>query len=213
MAKGPFGQGVGNVPAPHYLVEQKRVNHGSHRRVSLALECISLGTGAFPDRVFLTQPFGGGHVRQWTWAQAVGEARRMAAYPQGAGVGTGLPRRHVLRKNCAWWIMADLAIWMSGHVTVPIYPSLKAQSIRQILEHCGAQSVLSRRHRRARGGRTRIPCRASPGCAFPNATEDGDASWEVLVESNRPIAARRCERRTNSPRLSTHPAPRALRKV
>jgi hypothetical protein len=28
--------------------------------------------------------------------------------------------------------MADLAIWMAGHVTVPIYPSLKAQSIRQI---------------------------------------------------------------------------------
>jgi long-chain acyl-CoA synthetase len=81
------------------------------------------------DRMFLTQPFGGGQVREWTWAQAVGEARRMAAYLKAQEWEPG-SRVGILSKNCAWWIMSDLAIWMAGHVSVPIYPSLRAQSIR-----------------------------------------------------------------------------------
>jgi long-subunit acyl-CoA synthetase (AMP-forming) len=27
-----------------------------------------------------------------------------------------------LSKNCAWWIMADFAIWMAGHLSVPFFP-------------------------------------------------------------------------------------------
>src|SRR5271157_4393987 len=84
------------------------------------------------DSVFLTQPFGGGRVREWTWAQAVGEARRMAAYLNAQDWEPG-SRVGILSKNCAWWIMADL-------VSVPIYPSLRAQSVRQILEHSGAKA-------------------------------------------------------------------------
>src|SRR5215813_9633009 len=83
------------------------------------------------DQKFLTQPFGGGQVRHWTWAQAVNEARCMAAFLK-AQAWEPRSRIAILSKNCAWWIMADLAIWMSGHVSVPIYPSLRPQSIRQI---------------------------------------------------------------------------------
>ena len=32
------------------------------------------------ERIFLTQPFGGGKVRDWTWDQMADEVRRMAAY-------------------------------------------------------------------------------------------------------------------------------------
>jgi long-chain acyl-CoA synthetase len=28
----------------------------------------------------------------------------------------------ILSKNCAWWIMADFAIWMAGHLSVPFFP-------------------------------------------------------------------------------------------
>ena len=41
----------------------------------------------------------------------------------------------VLAKNTAHWMMADWAIWMAGHVSVPLYPTLAADTIRQILEH------------------------------------------------------------------------------
>lgn len=32
------------------------------------------------DQVFLTQPMGGGVVRDWTWKQAMDETRRIAAW-------------------------------------------------------------------------------------------------------------------------------------
>ena len=87
-----------------------------------------------PEAVFLTQPYGGGKVRDWTWGQSVAEMRRIAEWLKAQNWEPG-SRVAILSRNCAWWIMADLAIWMAGHVTVPIYPSLKAQTIRQILEH------------------------------------------------------------------------------
>jgi long-chain acyl-CoA synthetase len=58
----------------------------------------------------------------------------MAAYLKAQDWEPG-SRVAILSRNSAWWIMADLAIWMAGHVSVPVYPSLKAQTVRSILEH------------------------------------------------------------------------------
>jgi len=90
--------------------------------------------------VFLTQPMGNGAVRDWTWAQTMDEARRVAAWLQGQGCEPG-SRIAIMSKNTAWWIMADLAIWMAGCVSVPIYPNLVADSVRPILEHSGTRLV------------------------------------------------------------------------
>jgi len=138
------------------------------------------------DRVFLTQPHGGGKVREWTWAQAVDEARRMAAYLKAQGWEPG-SRIGILSKNCAWWILSDLAIWMAGHASVPIYPSLRAQSIRQILEHSGATAcflgAIDDKH--AAGG-SQLP--GVTWIGFPNARDSAGIGWEGLVEANAPIA-------------------------
>jgi long-chain acyl-CoA synthetase len=87
-----------------------------------------------PNRLFLTQPLTGG-VREWTWAQAMDEVRRMAAW-LASQPWPGGSRIVILSKNCAYWMMSELAIWMAGHVSVPIYPSLTAASVRKLLEHC-----------------------------------------------------------------------------
>src|SRR3546814_5242583 len=47
----------------------------------------------------------------------------------------------ILSKNCAQWLIADFAIWIAGHVSVPIYPTLAATSIRQILDHSHAKAI------------------------------------------------------------------------
>ena len=112
----------------------------------LSLQCIYRWERERGSQIFLTQPFGGGQVREWTWSQAVDEARRMAAYLKAQGWEPG-SRVAILSRNCAWWIMADMAIWMAGYVSVPIYPSLRAESVRQILEHSEARSLLHRRNR------------------------------------------------------------------
>jgi long-chain acyl-CoA synthetase len=101
---------------------------------SLALQRLYHWERSVPDRTVLTQPLGGGAVRDHTWAQVMDETRRMAAHLQSLGFAPG-SRIAILSKNCAHWLMCDFAIWMAGFVSVPLYPTLAAGTIRQILEH------------------------------------------------------------------------------
>jgi long-subunit acyl-CoA synthetase (AMP-forming) len=86
-----------------------------------------------PDKVWLTQPMGGGVVRDFTWRQALDEARRMATHLKSLHApGTAIG---ILTKNCAHFILADLAIWMAGMTSVPLYPTISAHTVTQILNH------------------------------------------------------------------------------
>ncbi|MFJ5258221.1 AMP-binding protein [Pseudomonas sp. NPDC088414] len=93
-----------------------------------------------PRQRFLVQPIGGGQVETLTWADAGHQARcaahwlRARELPQGSHIA-------LISKNCAHWIIADLAIWMAGHVSVPLYPNLTADSVNQVLTH--SESVLA----------------------------------------------------------------------
>src|ERR1035438_3593438 len=138
-----------------------------------------------PESIFLTQPYGGGKVRDWTWGQAVAEIRCIATWLKAQDWEPG-SRVGILSRNCAWWIMADLAIWMAGYVTVPIYPSLKAQSIRQILEHCGAKACFLGATDEREATDAATP--AGVACVrFPTAQPNDWPTWEVLVTANRPL--------------------------
>ncbi|ASK35161.1 AMP-binding acetyl-CoA synthetase [Alcanivorax sp. N3-2A] len=86
------------------------------------------------ERTAMVQPLGEGEVRHYTWQQVSDEAHRMASYLQQQGLQRG-ERVALVSKNCAEWIIADLAIWIAGGVSVPLYPTLVADSVRQILEH------------------------------------------------------------------------------
>jgi len=92
-----------------------------------------------PARIALTQPLGGGITRDFTWAQVADEARRMAKHLKAQGWEPG-SRIAILSKNCAWWLMSDLAIWMAGYVSVPLYPTLAHDTIARILAHSGARA-------------------------------------------------------------------------
>jgi long-chain acyl-CoA synthetase len=87
--------------------------------------------------VWLTQPTQDA-LLQLTYAQAMKEVRAMAAYLRGLGLAPG---SHIVifAKNNAWWFLADLAIWMAGHVSIPLYPVLTPETIRQIVTHSGAK--------------------------------------------------------------------------
>ncbi len=149
----------------------------------LALQSIYRWERERADRLFLTQPLGG-RVREWTWRDAVREARSIAAYLRTQGWEPG-SRVAILSRNCAWWIMADAAIWMAGHVSVPIYPSLRAQTVRQILEHSGSRACFVGGIEKEAAG-----ARGLPGIAWlalPTADPGGEPGWDALVEANRPI--------------------------
>ena len=92
-----------------------------------------------PDSPFLRQPIDG-KWSVYSYKTAGDEIRRIAS-----GIKSlNLPPQSniaILSKNCAHWVMADLAIWMAGHISVPIYPTFSANSIRYILEHSEAKAI------------------------------------------------------------------------
>jgi long-chain acyl-CoA synthetase len=102
--------------------------------VRLPLEVFFERESRHPNKTYLTQPMDGGRVEQLTWAEVGEQARRAASWlrslelPQGSKIS-------IISKNSAHWIVTDLAIWMAGHVSVPLYPNLTAESVRQVLEH------------------------------------------------------------------------------
>ena len=100
----------------------------------LPLDMLYHWESAKPESLYMTQPIGDGKVVEYTWKRAVDEARRMASYlkslnlPEKSRVG-------IISKNCAQWIMSDWAIWMAGHISVPLYPTLNADTVNYILNH------------------------------------------------------------------------------
>ncbi|HRJ29356.1 MAG TPA: AMP-binding protein [Cyclobacteriaceae bacterium] len=93
-----------------------------------------------PQQLFLRQPFNG-QWKTWTYQQAGDEIRRVAnglrslGFPKESKVA-------LLSKNCAHWVMADLAIMMAGYVSVPLYATITASSIHQIVEHSEAKLII-----------------------------------------------------------------------
>ena len=100
----------------------------------LALQRLYHWEKTAPNQVALTQPMGGGAVQDLTWAEVGDQVRRVAAHLKAQGWEPG-SKVALLSKNCSWWMMTDLAIWMAGYVSVPLYPTLAAETVRQILAH------------------------------------------------------------------------------
>src|SRR6187200_326652 len=95
---------------------------------------------ANPDRIFLRQPING-VWKTWTWAQAGDEARRIAQGFHSLGLKEG-DHIAILSKNCAQWIITDIAIMMAGCVSIPIYPTLSAAAIEPILIHSESKAII-----------------------------------------------------------------------
>ena len=112
----------------------------------------------------------------------------MAAYL----VSLGLPRGSkiaIFSKNTAWWFFADLAIWMAGHVTVPLYPTLTPETIRQILEHSESRLVFVGKIDGFEKMKAGIPA-GVPLVVMPLAPPGIDAPrWEDIVAATGPLEA------------------------
>lgn len=138
------------------------------------------------DKVYLTQPLGGGRTVEYTWKQALDEVRRMAAHlkslnlPAGSNIG-------LLSKNCAHWLLADYAIWMAGHCSVPLYPTLTAASIRQILDHAECKLLFVGKLDGWDAMQPGVPA-SLPCIALPLAPQTGYAKWTEIVARTAPLA-------------------------
>ena len=56
---------------------------------ALALQRLYHWEATCPDKIVLTQPVGGGELREYTWRELMDQTRRMAAHLQGLGFEPG----------------------------------------------------------------------------------------------------------------------------
>ncbi|HAG94974.1 MAG: AMP-binding acetyl-CoA synthetase [Pseudomonadales bacterium] len=140
-----------------------------------------------PTKICFTQPMGDGVVVDITWHEAGQQVRAMASYLQKIGVKPG-DNVALVSKNCAHWVMADLAIWMAGAVSVPLYPTLTADSVRQILEHSESKYLfvgkLDDWPAMAAGVPDDVSC-----ISFPLSPDNAFPTWNEIVESSEPMQA------------------------
>ena len=152
---------------------------------ALALQRLYHWEATEPNRVILTQPLGAGAVREYTWAQLMDETRRMAAHLQGLGFEPG-SRIAILSKNCAHWLMCDFAIWMAGFVSVPLYPTLAAGTIRQILEHSESKLLFVGKLDGWEGMKSGVPA-GTPCISTPLSPPTDFKRWDDIVKSTAPL--------------------------
>ncbi len=154
----------------------------------LALQRLYQWERTVPDQITLSQPMGEGRMQDFTWAQVADQTRRMAAHLQAQGWAPG-SRVAILSKNCAWWLMTDLAIWMAGYVSVPLYPTLAADTVRHILLHSEAKACFVGKLDGWAGMKPGIP-EGLPCIGYPLSPDDVVADypgWDGLCASTPPL--------------------------
>jgi long-chain acyl-CoA synthetase len=141
-----------------------------------------------PLQPLFTQPVNG-QLLDWSWASAMQEVRRMAAWidAQGWPAGSNIV---IVSKNCAWWIMADFAIWMAGHVSVPFFPSARDLSLAALFRHSQPVACfigsLETPLPLAEEIFDDLPFVVFPTCA-PSHIPPGSAPWSDIVAQHSPL--------------------------
>ncbi|QQS31043.1 MAG: AMP-binding protein [Sphingobacteriales bacterium] len=139
-----------------------------------------------PKEVFLKQPVDGRWIN-FTWEEAADQIRRMAAALKALNLPSG-SKIAMVSKNCAHWLMADLAIMMSGHISVPLYPNITAATLNYILQHSEAKVLFV--------GKLDDWSAMKPGLtedvyciSFPDMykTDKEFDNWDTLIAQHEPL--------------------------
>jgi long-chain acyl-CoA synthetase len=152
-----------------------------------APDALAEWSGKSPERTFLTQPLEG-EVREWTFRQAHDDAARFASALLKLGLAPG-DKVAILSKNCAEWLIADVAISMAGLVSVPIYPTAGTDMIGYVLEHSDARAILiGRLDDPGPARRALSPDVATIGLRYSGL--DCKHDWQAMIEGSDPIGQR-----------------------
>ncbi len=143
------------------------------------------------NRIYLSQPLGPGRVADYSWAQVLDQSRRMAAHLQSRGLPRGA-RIAILSKNCAHFIMAELAIWMAGCTTVAIFPTETAKTVGFVLDHSEASLLfvgkLDTWEAQQPGVSATLPRIALP--LAPDSARQDYEGWDAITARTAPLAGR-----------------------
>ncbi len=152
------------------------------------LEAFYQKEAAHPDKPFLHQPFG----QRWetyTWGEAGQMARKVATYLHDQHLKPG---SHIglVSKNCREWIIADLAIMMAGHVSVPFFATLTGEQIAEVLKLGDVDLLIVGKTEVWDNMKTGVPDDL-PVIRFPhyadNSRVDRGKAWEEILQESTPM--------------------------
>ena len=155
---------------------------------TLLLESYYKLADANPNRVHFTQPTGDGATRDYTRGEVLDQALRMAAHLQAQGWEPG-SRIAMLSKNCAEFMIAELAIWMAGHTTVALFPTANADTVSYILEHAEVKMLFVGKLDTWDDLKDAVPTEM-PKIAFPLAPKTEFTKWDDILANTAPLAER-----------------------
>ena len=139
------------------------------------------------NKLWLTQPIGGGQVKEYTWAQAVGEARKMATHLQSLGYEPG-SKIGIVSKNCAHFMITELAIWMAGYTTVALFPTVNGKTTSYVLDHADVKLMFIGKLDIPdwKNIQTGIPA-DMPKIAYALAPSNDFEKWDDIMAKTSPI--------------------------
>ena len=94
-----------------------------------------------PDKVYLRQPSALVWA-EYTWREVGDQVRRIASFLQSKNYPAG-SRIGIWSSNSKDWPIVDLAIMLSGHISVPIYPGQDTESANYVFGHSETKLVFA----------------------------------------------------------------------
>jgi len=148
------------------------------------LDALELWEQRYADQVYLRQPVAG-EFQELTWSQVAEQTRKIAGFLESLQ----LPEKSciaMLSKNCAHWFIADLAIMMAGHISIPIYATANAETIAYVLAHCEAKAIFVGKLDNWEIQEAAIP-KDMRRIALPYDTMPAEHQWHGVLSCNDPI--------------------------
>ncbi|MGM0564509.1 MAG: AMP-binding protein [Pseudomonadota bacterium] len=148
-----------------------------------------------PNEVYLRQPISD-VWHEYTWRDVSYRVRRLTQALLDQGYKKG-DRIAIISKNCAEWIMTDLALQLGGFVSVPLYFDQTPESFRYILDHSESKAIFIGKLDAPVWQRLKdaVP-EGMPKIAFSFHGEDGDFrrdggdfehQWQDMVQGAEPF--------------------------
>lgn len=153
----------------------------------LPLSCLYRWERESPDTIYLTQPLGASQIENISWSQAADQVRRMASWIQAQDWPAG-SRIALIGKNSAHWILADLAIAMSGHISVPLYPTFNGDALAYVFRHCDAKACFVGKMDDTSQLHQALPPNM-PVVSLPLAPAWDALQWSEIIATQSPMSA------------------------
>ena len=137
-----------------------------------------------PDAVFLSEPVNQVY-QHFTWQSAGEEIRKMVTAIHALGIQKG-DKIAILSKNCAYWVMADMAIMMAGCISIPLYPNISPNQLNELLLHSDSKMIFIGKLDHPEKMLSGVPKQLVQIC-FPIYPIKNCPTWSDITRAQKPL--------------------------